>query len=185
MKNDRGKAVAAAQQQQQPETRAGAIASVLSGTIRHSTTSFVFLLAGTTTLLSPNLSDVAAELGFSDRERDVKLGGRMKLAFYGAGIIPAIFAGLLSDVPAMNKCRSYVINTASIVAQASCMAVWWLPRGPQAYIRLILLQSICGAATGTVAAVATAVMASKVAGSAQSFAIAVAGVIFGLGQAAG
>ena len=236
-------------------TRAAAVSSVLAGVFRYSTTSFVFLLAGTTTLLSPNLTAVAEELRFSNRERDVKLGGRLKLAYYGAGVVPAILAGLMADVPAMRSCRRYVVHVAVITAQASCIAVWFIPHGPSAYIRLVglqvsededgedgeggkssqlssekrrpflrrhlttshsidsdgirsfhsftctpsrllrcygrpyfthpLAQVVCGAATGTVAAGATAIMAGKVEGSAQSFAIAVAGVIFGLGQATG
>lgn len=121
-------------------TRAGAVSSVLAGVFRHSTTSFVFLLAGTTTLLSPNLTAVAEELRFSNRERDVKLGGRLKLAYYGAAVIPAILAGLMADVPAMRRCRRYVVHVAAIVAQASCIAVWFIPHGPSAYIRLVGLQ---------------------------------------------
>ena len=115
-----------------------------------SDTLHLILLAGTGMLLSPNITSVADDFGFDEQARDVKLGGRMKLLFYGSGVLPCIAFGLLADVQELGACRKLIVPLSSLVSQMSTLAVWFLPSG-NAYFRLLCLQCVCGAATGAAA----------------------------------
>ena len=44
-----------------------------------------FFLFAEQNLLSPSLSNVAEEFGFSDHERDAKIGGHISLGFFLVG----------------------------------------------------------------------------------------------------
>ena len=48
-------------------------------------------------LLSPNLSAVAEEFGFDDREKDLYLGGYLQLAFFVVGAPASLIIGWLAD----------------------------------------------------------------------------------------
>ena len=49
-------------------------------------------------LMAPNLTAIALDFGFSEEERDRKLGGEVALGFFIVGAPVAVFAGYLADL---------------------------------------------------------------------------------------
>ena len=106
----------------------------------------------------------------------------MKLVFYGMGIPFALIAGVLSD-----RCFNHrnTLYTASVmIAQAACFAVYFLPKGPESYNRLLILQGITGGGLGYSMTTGTAMMADNVEDSGLPAAAAGGGVVYSLGVAA-
>lgn len=62
----------------------------------------VMFLFADQNLMSPNLTEMANYFGFSDRERDKKLGGDIALGFFIVGAPFALLIGYLADT--MNRC---------------------------------------------------------------------------------
>ena len=58
-------------------------------------------------LLAPNLSAAAEEFGFSEREKDVKLGGWLQLAFFVVGSPASLVIGWLADKPSIPRTRLF------------------------------------------------------------------------------
>jgi len=56
------------------------------------------LLFADQNLLSPNLSTIAKEFGFTDIERDIKLGGDISIAFFLLGAPASYIVGCLGDI---------------------------------------------------------------------------------------
>lgn len=104
---------------------------------------YMLSLATISGLLNPNLSLIAEEFHFTDRQRDIKLAAYMTLAFFLSGVPAAAAAGLLSDSH-IDRRHVFLAQFAA-VAYAACVLVWFLPPGPIAYIPLLLLRALCGA----------------------------------------
>jgi len=101
----------------------------------------VFLFSTTTVLLfadqnllSPNLTVIASEFGFSDEERDSKLGGDIALAFFLLGAPASFLIGCLAD----QSDRSFLFAWTVGIGEGACFATFWTRTYTQLYICLAI-----------------------------------------------
>lgn len=104
---------------------------------------YMLSLATISGLLNPNLSLIAEEFHFTDRQRDIKLAAFLTLAFFLSGVPAAAGAGLLTDLH-IDRRHVFLAQFAA-VAYAACVLIWFLPPGPVSYIPLLFLRALCGA----------------------------------------
>ena len=88
------------------------------------------LLFADQNLLSPNLSAIATEFGFTDEERDRKLGGHIALAFFILGAPASVLVGLFAD----QSDRSFLFAWTVGIGEGACFATFWTRTYPQLYI---------------------------------------------------
>jgi MFS family permease len=109
----------------------------------------VFLFSVTTillyadqNLLGPNLSAVASEFGFSDEERDRKLGGDIALAFFLLGAPASLVVGCLADTSHRNRLFAMVVG----IGEGACLLTYFSTTYSQLYVcRAITGFSVGGA----------------------------------------
>ena len=65
-------------------------------------------------LMAPNLSQIARDFGFSDIERDVKLGGNISFVFWVLGGVISLTIGYLTDLVSRRKLFLGVILVGEI-----------------------------------------------------------------------
>jgi hypothetical protein len=91
-------------------------------------------------LISPNLSAVAEDFGFDEREKDLKLGGWLQLAFFVVGSPASLIIGWLSDkVP---RTRLFFITV--LIGEGPCLATYWV----KTYWQLFIVRALTGVAVG-------------------------------------
>ena len=86
--------------------------------------------------MAPNLTEIAAEFGFDDEERDRKLGGEIALAFFLLGAPASMVIGYLAD----SSDRSVVFAWTVFIGEGACFLTYWVTTYQQLYI--------CRAVTG-------------------------------------
>ena len=94
-------------------------------------------------IMAPNLSAIANEFGFSDEERDTKLGGDIALAFFALGAISSLAIGFLTDV-IDGKNRSKLFALMIILGEGSCLAVYFV----QTFNELFICRALTGLSVG-------------------------------------
>lgn len=103
----------------------------------------VFFLFADQNLLAPNLSAIAKDFGFSDRERDKKLGGNISFGFFIIGGCFALVIGYFTDI--MNRCMLFGIVVA--FGESACLGTYWVRTYPQLFICRVLTGISFGGAT--------------------------------------
>ena len=98
------------------------------------------LLFADQNLLSPNLTAIAFEFGFSDQERDRKLGGDIALAFFLLGAPASFLIGCLAD----QSDRSFLFALTVGIGEGACFATFWT----RTYIQLYVCRAITGFSIG-------------------------------------
>lgn len=98
------------------------------------------LLFADQNLLSPNLSAIATEFGFTDEERDRKLGGDIALAFFILGAPASFLVGLLAD----QSDRSFLFAWTVGIGEGACFATFWT----RTYLQLYICRAITGFSIG-------------------------------------
>eukprot|EP00744_Colponema_vietnamica_P015056 GILI01021086.1.p1 GENE.GILI01021086.1~~GILI01021086.1.p1 ORF type:complete len:496 (-),score=67.72 GILI01021086.1:23-1510(-) len=101
------------------------------------TTIFVFADQNT---LAPNLTPIAREFGFSDQERDKKLGGDIAAVFFLLGGIASVVVGFLADIYSRKKLFCSVIILAAIPG----FCIGWV----KTYEELFWLRAMSGIGVG-------------------------------------
>jgi len=91
-------------------------------------------------LLSPNLSAVAEEFGFDDREKDLYLGGYLQLAFFVVGAPASLIIGWLADKTPRVRLLAVVVA----VGEAPCLGTFWV----ETYWQLFATRALTGVAVG-------------------------------------
>ena len=91
-------------------------------------------------LISPNLSAVAEDFGFDEREKDLKLGGWLQLAFFVVGSPASLIIGWLSDK--MPRTRLFFITV--LIGEGPCLATYWV----ETYWQLFAVRALTGVAVG-------------------------------------
>lgn len=99
------------------------------------------LLFADQNLMSPNLTAMATEFGFTDAERDRKLGGDIALAFFVLGAPVSLLIGCLADVVGD---RTRLFATTIFVGEGSCLATYWV----DTYAQLYVCRAITGISVG-------------------------------------
>lgn len=98
------------------------------------------LLFADQNLMSPNLSAMAEEFGFTEEERDRKLGGDISLAFFLIGAPASMVIGCLTD----SSDRSIVFAWTVFIGEGACLATYWV----QSYSQLYVCRAITGFSVG-------------------------------------
>ena len=98
------------------------------------------LLFADQNLLSPNLTAIANEFGFSDEERDRKLGGDIALAFFLLGAPASFLIGCLAD----QSDRSFLFAWTVGIGEGACFATFWT----RTYTQLYVCRAITGFSVG-------------------------------------
>ena len=88
------------------------------------------LLYADQNLLAPNLSQIAAEFGFSDLERDRKLGGDISLAFFLLGVPASLVIGCWGDQSDRMILSAWTIG----LGEGACFATYFSRTYQQLYI---------------------------------------------------
>jgi hypothetical protein len=88
------------------------------------------LLFADQNLMSPNLTAIATDFGFSDEERDKKLGGQIALAFFVLGAPASFFIGCLAD--SYNRSRLFAWTVG--IGEGACFLTYWTTTYRQLYI---------------------------------------------------
>ena len=103
-----------------------------------------FFLFAEQNLLGPNLSAVAAEFGFSDHERDAKLGGEISLGFFIVGGICGLFFGWLTDSSRVNIPRTQLYALVIVLGEIGCLWTYV----SRSYVELLAARIITGISIG-------------------------------------
>jgi len=99
----------------------------------------VFLFADQN-LLSPQLTAISREFGFTPVERDRKLGGDVALYFFLTGAISSLVAGCLID--SVN--RIWTLAIVVIIGESACLATFWV----KTYNQLLVARALTGVSIG-------------------------------------
>ncbi len=81
----------------------------------------VILINADLNLLSPNLTQIADEFGFSQREKESKLGGVISIGFFLIGAPSALLFGFLSD----RFNRIYLLSFIIIFSETACLLTYF------------------------------------------------------------
>lgn len=98
------------------------------------------LLFADQNLLSPNLTAIADEFGFTEEERDRKLGGDIALAFFLLGAPASFLVGCLAD----QSDRSILFAWTVGIGEGACLATFWT----RTYTQLYICRAITGFSIG-------------------------------------
>ena len=90
--------------------------------------------------MSPNLTQIAQDFHFSNKERDEKLGADMAVGFFAIGGSAAIIVGYLADhIP-----RFRLFALVVILGESACCATYWV----QTYTQLFFCRILTGLSIG-------------------------------------
>jgi MFS family permease len=91
-------------------------------------------------LMAPNLTQIARDFGFSDVERDIKLGGNISLVFWVLGGVISLSIGYLTDLVSRRKLLLGVI----LIGEIPCL----LSGFAQTYTQLFWFRALTGIGIG-------------------------------------
>ena len=98
------------------------------------------LLFADQNLMSPNLTAIANDFGFSDEERDRKLGGQIALAFFVLGAPASFVVGCLGDT--YNRSKLFACTVG--IGEGACLATFFT----RTFAELYACRAITGFALG-------------------------------------
>ena len=99
----------------------------------------VFLYADQN-LLAPNLSAIAKDFGFTEREKDWKLGGELSFGFFLLGAPVTLIVGYLADTA--NRC--ILFGVIIFLGESACMLTYW----SSSFSQLFILRTLTGISVG-------------------------------------
>lgn len=103
----------------------------------------VFFLFADQNLLAPNLSAVADDFGFSDSERDEKLGGYIAFGFFIVGGPVALIVGYFTDIAN----RPMLFGIVVAFGESACFATYWVKNYAELFFCRVLTGISIGGAT--------------------------------------
>lgn len=128
-------------------------------------------------LMAPNLTLIAREFGFSDVERDQKLGGDVALAFWMLGGVVSLLVGWLTD--RVNRRNLFVATL--LIGELPCLLTGFA----QTYEQLLVLRALTGVGIGGAIPLLYSLIGDWFPASQRARATAVIGLSMGLGIALG
>lgn len=135
------------------------------------------LLYADQNLLAPNLSQVATEFGFSDDERDRKLGGDISLAFFLLGAPASLIIGCWGD----HSNRMVLTGWTIGLGEGACFATYF----SQTYQHLYICRALTGLSLGGALPLMYSVLGDWFGADDRHLVTAVVGMGTGLGTALG
>lgn len=91
-------------------------------------------------VISPHLTAIASEFGMSEKEKDMKLGGQLQLAFFVVGSPASIALGIASDKFHRIRLLFFVI----LLGEIPCLAAYWA----RTFEQLVVLRCFAGVSIG-------------------------------------
>ncbi|CAM9283181.1 unnamed protein product, partial [Phaeothamnion confervicola] len=128
-------------------------------------------------LLAPNLSRVASDFGFSDKEKDQKLGGQLALAFFSVGAVASLLVGWLTD----SLDRRIIFAIIVFVGEGASLCIIFV----HTFYQLLVLRALAGIAVGGALPLVFSMLGDLVGASERSAVCGWLGVSIGLGSALG
>ena len=105
-----------------PSFRCPCIGGVLNVTRRERAVALIcltsLLMFADQNLMAPNLTDIAHDFGFTDDERDEKLGGEIAVAFFLLGAPAALAVGYFAD---RTQCRVRLLAAVVFAGELPCL----------------------------------------------------------------
>lgn len=136
-----------------------------------------FFLFADQNLMAPNLTMIATEFGFTDVERDQKLGGDIALMFWLFGGTVSLLMGPLTD--RVNRRNLFVLML--VIGEVPC----FLTGFAENYTQLLWLRGLTGVGIGAAIPLLYSLLGDLFAASQRARATAVMGFSMGLGIALG
>ena len=131
-------------------------------------------------LMAPNLSAIADEFGFSDEERDTKLGGDIAIAFFFMGALASVVAGFLTDV-IDGRYRSALFAIMIVLGEGACLLVYFV----QSYRELYICRALTGLSVGAAVPLIYSVLGDLYASDERNTIAGIVSVGQGLGMGCG
>eukprot|EP00605_Chrysophyceae_sp_TOSAG23-4_P002471 GSChrysophyteH1.ASY1.ANO1.2730.1 assembled CDS len=103
-----------------------------------------FWLFAEQNLMAPSLSAVAAEFGFTDEEKDLKLGGEVSIGFFLVGGICGLLVGYLTDTATEYISRTKLFAIVVLLGKFGCLGTYYCTSFPQ----LLVCRAVTGVAIG-------------------------------------
>ena len=103
----------------------------------------VFFLFADQNILAPNLSAIADDFGFTDGERDEKLGGYIAFGFFVVGGPIALLVGYFADVSNRPKLFGLVVA----LGESASFCAFWVKTYPQLFVCRVFTGISIGGAT--------------------------------------
>ena len=101
-----------------------------------------FFLFADQNLMSPNLTQIADDFGFSPIERDIKLGGEISLVFWLVGGVVTLLFGYLTDTVS----RKSLLVVAVLVGEIPCLLTGFV----ESYSQFFWLRALTGIGIGAI-----------------------------------
>ena len=137
----------------------------------------VFFLFADQNLLAPNLSAIAKDFGFTDSERDEKLGGYIAFGFFVVGGPVALLVGYFTDT--VNRCLLFGIVVA--FGESACFATYWA----NTYSQLFLCRILTGISIGGSTPIIFSLLGDLYPGKSRVYVSTLIGISLSSGIAAG
>lgn len=102
----------------------------------------IFLFADQN-LMAPNLSLIAKDFNFNNKERDEKLGGNIAFGFFVLGAPAALIVGLLTD--SVNRC--ILLGLVVLLGESACLGTFWVTTYQQLFFCRVLTGISIGGST--------------------------------------
>ena len=139
---------------------------------------YIFLFADQN-LLSPNLSAAAKDFGFTDVERDQKLGGDIAVAYFLVGAPASFIIGCLADSYRIR--RNILFGIIVLLGEGCCMATYFT----KTYSALYVTRALTGFSVGGALPILSSVLGDWYAPEEQSTVMGYVGLGTAIGIALG
>jgi MFS family permease len=128
-------------------------------------------------LMAPNLTQIAHDFGFSDMQRDVKLGDHISLVFWVLGAFITLIIGYFTDMVSRKKLFIAVI----IVGEIPCVLTGFV----QTYEQLFWLRALTGIGIGGMIPITFSLIGDYFSSNNRATAVAWITLVQGMGVALG
>ncbi len=136
-----------------------------------------FFLFADQNLMGPNLSQIAAEFGFNDLERDIKLGGEISLVFWLIGGFFTLFFGYFTDIASRKK----LLIISMLFGEIPCFLTGFV----ETYEQFFWLRALTGIGIGAIIPITYSLLADYFPSNMRSAATGYLGLVVGLGIGGG
>ncbi len=136
-----------------------------------------FFLFADQNLMSPNLTQIADDFGFSPIERDIKLGGEISLVFWLVGGVVTLLFGYLTDTVS----RKSLLVVAVLVGEIPCLLTGFV----ESYSQFFWLRALTGIGIGAIMPITYSLLGDYFPAGKRSTVVGYLGLVVGLGMASG